>query len=244
MLHMITDVLWTLEDTIRLGGGMQMPARATIVRLSKGGQSGESKLVLHSPLAIDDETARGIARLGKVEWIVAPNCMHHLFLKGACERWPNARVLGAPGLERKLGEGVRFEALPSEGPLFDGEMAVRRIDGAPSLAEHVFFHPGSRTLVVSDLVFNVHAAPGFSLPLFLRIVSAWKKLAQSRVWRLLVKDRAAAAQSAEDVLRWDFDRLVMAHGDVVEANAREELATALTWMRHLPSPPLSARTTG
>ena len=101
----------------------------------------------------------------------------------------------------------------------------------PGLDEHVFFHPTSRTLVVADLVFNVHACPGLGMPLFLRLVGAWKKLAQSRVWRFATKDRAAAAASIDEVLAWDFDRLVMAHGDVIESGAREQLAEALHWLR-------------
>ncbi|WP_394848663.1 DUF4336 domain-containing protein [Pendulispora brunnea] len=234
MLRTITDDLWTLERDIRLSGGMRMPARATILRLTG------DELLVHSPLAMDDETARAISRLGKVTSIVAPNCMHHLFLRDAIARWPNARVFGPAGLERKS-KGILFDALPSEGPILDGTVAVRRIDGAPSLAEHVFFHPRSRTLVVSDLVFNVHASPGLSLQFFLRLVGVWKKLGQSRVWKFLIKDRAAAAQSARDLLLWDFDRLVMAHGDIVEAGAHAKLESALAWMGGSPVPPLLPR---
>ncbi len=100
----------------------------------------------------------------------------------------------------------------------------------PGLDEHVFFHPASRTLVVTDLVFNVHACPGF-MPLLLRLVGAWKRVAQSRVWRFATKDRAAAAASIAEVLAWDFDRLVMAHGEVIESGARAELGEALHWLR-------------
>ncbi|WP_394838140.1 DUF4336 domain-containing protein [Pendulispora rubella] len=234
MLRTITDDLWTLEGHIRLSGGMLMPARATFLRL------GGDELLVHSPLAIDDETAREVSRIGKVSSIVAPNCMHHLFLRDAMMRWPEARVFGPAGLERKS-KGLPFEVLPAEGPMLDGSVAVRRIDGAPSMTEHVFFHPRSRTLLVSDLVFNLHASPGLSLQFFLRLVGAWKKLAQSRVWKLLAKDRAAASQSVHDVLHWDFDRLVMAHGDIVETGAHAELESALAWMRASADAPLLPR---
>jgi len=235
MLRTITDDLWTLERDIRLSGGMRMPARATMLRLSKG-----DELLVHSPLAIDDETARAISRIGNVTCIVAPNCMHHLFLRDAVARWPKARLFGPPGLERKS-KGLAFDALPAEGPILDGSVSVRRIDGAPLIAEHVFLHPRSRTLLVSDLVFNVHTSPGVSLPFFLRLVGAWKKLGQSRVWKLLTKDRAAAAQSAQDLLLWDFDRLVMAHGDIVDAGAHAKMESALAWMCKSPAPPLLPR---
>ena len=130
---------------------MLLPSRATIVRLRDG------SLVLHSPLAIDDATAMRIDALGEVRFLLAPNCMHWMFLKAAKKRYPNARVFGAP-------------------------------------------------------------------------VGAHDKLAQSRVWRLLVRDRAAAARSVSNILRWDFERLVVAHGHFVSDDARERAYQALSWM--------------
>src|SRR5271170_8206523 len=99
MLHLIADDVWGHEQDLRLPGGLPLPCRATVIRLRDGG------LVLHSPLAIDDATARELAALGEVRALVAPNCVHWLFLKGAMERFPRARVFGAPGLERKVGAG-------------------------------------------------------------------------------------------------------------------------------------------
>ena len=224
MLHAIATDLWAIEAALRLPGGLRLPSRATILRVSG------DRLVVHSPLAIDDETARAIDALGEVSFIVAPSCFHHLYAARTASRWPKAEVLGAPSLAKKLA-GLPFDPLPSSSSLLGGELLVRRIDGVPGLDEHVFFHPTSRTLVVTDLVFNVHACPGFGMPIFLRLVGAWKKLAQSRMWRFATKDRAAAAASVADVLAWDFDRLVMAHGDVIESGAREGLAEALHWLR-------------
>ena len=57
------------------------------------------------------------------------------------------------------------------------------------------------------------------------------KLAQSRLWRSLTKDRAAAGRSVEKMLEWEFERVVLAHGDFVEGNdARERTRRALWWM--------------
>ena len=224
MLRAISTDLWAIEDVLRLPGGLRLPSRTTILRISG------DRLVVHSPLAIDDATARAIEALGEVSVIVAPSCLHHLQAASTAARWPTAKVLGAPSLGKKLA-GLPFDPLPSSSSLLGGELVVRRIDGVPRLDEHVFFHRASRTLVVTDLVFNVHECPGFGMPILLRLVGAWKKLAQSRIWRMSTKDRAAAASSLAEVLAWDFDRLVMAHGDVIESGAREPLAEALHWLR-------------
>lgn len=225
MLRSLTDDVWTFECDLRVAPGFYLPARSTIVRLSNG------KLVVHSPLgplAADDATAQSVEALGEVTALVAPNCLHWLSLKAAAARWPRARVFGTPGLERK-NVGTGFTALPSIGA-FEDELMVRRVEGMPNLFEHVFLHPRSRTLIVTDLVFNVHRCRGFAMPLALRCVGAWKRLAQSRALRFMTKDPVQAAHSVLDVLAWDFDRLVMAHGDVVESNARQKLAAALASM--------------
>ncbi|MBX3191494.1 MAG: DUF4336 domain-containing protein [Labilithrix sp.] len=223
MLGRITDDIWALEDDLKLPLGMLLPSRTTLVRLPK------NEIAVWSPLAIDDAHAEQIDALGDVSHIIAPSNVHYLFLAAAAKRWPKARLFGPPGLERKV-DGLSFDPLPRDGEMFGGEILVRRIEGVPYMVEHAFLHARSKSLLVTDLVFNVHACRGAGMPLFLRSVGAWKKTAQSRFWRFLTKDREAAKKSVVDVFAWDFDRLIMAHGDVLDADAREPLARALAWM--------------
>jgi hypothetical protein len=224
MLKTIGADIWAYGKEIKLGAGMSMPCRATILRLPDG------QLVVHSPLALDDATAKEIDGLGDVRYLIAPNCIHWMFLKAAKERYPKARVFGAPGLAKKLGS-FAFEHLPERGEI-DGVRGLRveRIQGVPNIEEHAFLHEASRSLIVTDLMFNIHQCRSFGMRCVLRIVGAWKKTSQSRIWRLMVKDRAAAARSASNVLSWDFERVVVAHGEVVEDDARERARQALTWM--------------
>jgi hypothetical protein len=133
-------------------------------------------------------------------------------------------------LAKKLGS-FEFEPLPESGRISGMEgIRIERIQGAPWIQEHVFLHEGSRSLVVGDLMFNIHECRSFWMRLVLRLGGTWKKVGQSLEWRRLVKDRAAAARSAADVLGWDFERVVVAHGDVIENDAREQARRALAWM--------------
>lgn len=224
MLRTIAPGIWEMTTNLSIGAGARLPCRATLVRLEDG------SLAIHSPLAVDDEDARSIAELGEVRWLVAPNRLHWMFVEAARTRWPGARVLGAPGLERKLGGRVRFEHLAADGTLpGTPEVRVLRIQGAPGMDEHVLFHEPSRSLLVADLMFNVQDAP-FLTRAVLRMMGTWRATAQSRVWRFAVKDRAAAAESASRLLSFDFQRLIVAHGEVVE-DARPATERALAWMR-------------
>ncbi len=60
----------------------------------------------------------------------------------------------------------------------------------------------------------------------------WKENGMKKeVWRSVTKDRAAAGRSVERMLEWDFDRVVLAHGDFIEGDdARERARDALWWM--------------
>lgn len=60
------------------------------------------------------------------------------------------------------------------------------------------------------------------------------RLAQSPAWRFMVKDRARARASAEQLLALPFETLVMAHGEIVREDARTRLAHALRWMLKAP----------
>jgi hypothetical protein len=231
MFRKIADDLWIHDADVPLPMGFSIPGRMTIVR------RGDGSLTVHSPLPIDPGTARAIDALGEVRALVAPNCLHHLFLKPAAERYPKARVFAAPGLEKKV-SGLDLAPLPASGPLdsLDDGLVVRRIDGAPTVTEHVLLHRASRSLVVTDLVFNLHRTASSGMRAVLWLGRAWKRPAQSLSWRFFVKDRAAATRSLADVLDWPFDRIIPAHGDVIERDARETLRRLTAWMSPNPTP--------
>ena len=46
----------------------------------------------------------------------------------------------------------------------------------------------------------------------------------------LIKDRAAARASLERILAWDFDRIIVAHGDVLESGGHEILRRGYAWL--------------
>jgi hypothetical protein len=219
------DQLPTYELGQVLPGGFHMPTRMTVLPLEGG------DVALISPIRLDAETAAAIEASGPVRYLVAPNLLHHLYLGAASERWPNARVL-APAALRAKRPDLRIDAALEDGLPSDLSRSVRtvKIDGAPSLDEFVFFHEPSRTLVVTELAFNITKPRGLMAHVVLFLVGCHGRLAQSRAWRMFVKDRAAAARSARAVLSLGFETLVVAHGEIVENNARERLEGALAWM--------------
>jgi glyoxylase-like metal-dependent hydrolase (beta-lactamase superfamily II) len=85
------------------------------------------------------------------------------------------------------------------------------------LHEVVLFHRPSRTLVLTDLCFNIHRSSSRVARVFFRANGMWQRFGPSRAIRhLAVSDRSALWRSLEDILRWDFERIVPGHGDVIE----------------------------
>ncbi len=206
---------------------MRMPLCATLVRLADGG------LWVHSPTPLGPELATAVEALGPVRDLIAPNRFHHLSIGAWSQRFPAARIWGAPGLAEKrrdlsltgvLGDGAA--------PPWSGEIAALALAGAPSMNEVVFFHGASRTLVCTDLLFNVRKPASAMTGFVLSLMGTKGRFAMSRLWRRYARDRAALKASVERMLSWDFARVIPAHGEVYESDgdARAETRAALAWV--------------
>ena len=230
MLTRVAEDLWYDEFDLFMPGGVHFRGRMTVARLRDG------SLWVHSPIPIDEALASELAALGQVGHVVAPNKLHHLHLPGCIERYPEAQRYAAPGLAIKRKDLSFHHTLGDTAPeAWRGELDQRLIPGNGWINEVVFLHKASRTLIVTDLVFNIRDCQGWLTPYVLRMAGAWQKLAQSRLWRVTTRDRKAAAGAVIDILAMDFDRLLMAHGQPVEDGARGALTEALRWMlKHQP----------
>jgi len=223
MLEPIAENLWALDYRTHTLG-MPTRLRMTVVRLARGG------LWLHSAVPLTDADQRELEALGPVQFIVAPNKFHHLHASAAKQRFPQARLLVAPGLQ------VKRPQLPVDGVLGNVPEAGYAVDlqqkvlaGAPGFNEVVFFHPASRTLIVTDVVINVSSPPWpWRVPLWL-VFGALGQPLQSRVYKVLTRDRAAFRAAVTHVLAWDFDRIVMSHGTVISSGGKDLLRRVTAW---------------
>lgn len=221
VLQDIAEDLWVAGSEMRVSGFL-LEIRMTVIRKPEGG------LILHSPIEISDALADELDAIGPVADILAPSRMHHTFVFGAERRWPDATLWGAPGLPDKrtdlLFDAILGDDTPAE---LGGAIETRLFAGCPLASEVVCFHPRSRTLIVTDLVFNIQRSDSALSQAYLRASGAWQTLAQTPLMRAVIRDRAAARHSLEGMFAWDFDRLIMSHGEIVERDAKRELARAL-----------------
>ena len=100
-----------------------------------------------------------------------------------------------------------------------------KVAGMPSINEHAFYHPESKTLVIADLLFNLPDSVGAFTLGFLGLISGIQKHpGNSRMFRLAIKDRNAFEQSLQQILALDFQQIIVAHGEPITTDAKETLA--------------------
>ncbi|MFN8601531.1 MAG: DUF4336 domain-containing protein [Candidatus Binatia bacterium] len=225
MLRRLADDVWVTERPQRFFG-LPVGARMTVIRLSGG------RLLLHSPLPLDAALRAELDALGRVAYAVAPNRLHHLYAGDVARAYPDARLWVAPGLPEKRPDLVHAGVLGDEAPNeWRGELEQAFFRGRPYENEVAFFHPATRTLIVCDLAFNFGPRDAWPTRVLMSLLRSYGKLGPSKLDPLLIRDRAAARASLERILAWDFDRVIVAHGDVQESGGYALMRDGYAWLR-------------
>ena len=226
--------LWIVDQPDFNTGIAKIGTRMTVIKLASGG------LFLHSPTKLDDETKRSLDALGEVRAVVAPSRAHHLFVGDYIKTWPTANLYGPPGLvgdiedfRARIGarRDLKLDAVLGDQPQSEwaDEIDQHLFKGATGLNEVVFFHRPSRTTIFTDLVFNV-PADFIDARIFYTIVGGRGHFGPHRLIRLAIRDHKAARESVAKILEWDFDRVIVTHGDVLESGGKAKFAEAFSYL--------------
>lgn len=223
MLDVLTDGVWTASRPLRFFG-LEVGARMTVVRLASGG------LFVHSPVPLEPALREAVDALGPVEAIVAPNLFHHLHAGAWASAYPKASISACPGLEKKRAD-VSWSRVLDDTPADEWKQDLDQVffGAFPMGNEVVFFHRKTKTMISSDVVFNLAKHPSA----FTRMVGffiASKDPGPTLLERLMIKDREAAREQIGRMVAWQAERLVLAHGDVVTANGSAALEKGYAWL--------------
>ena len=229
MLEQLGPEIWTAEGPqVVAFVGFHYPTRMVVIRLPDSG------LMIWSPIALSGRLRAAVDAVGPVRHILAPNSLHHLFLAEWKTAYPDARLHAAPGLRSKRRD-IDFDADlgPTPDAAWSGTVDQVVMGGNLITSEVVFFHRPSRTAVFADLLQQL--APGW--------FSGWRAVVARldhmvgphpsvpRKFRLAFTDRNAARAAVRQVLDWPVERVVMAHGPLVEHDGLTCLRRAFAWLR-------------
>ncbi|GGA93948.1 DUF4336 domain-containing protein [Allosediminivita pacifica] len=207
--------------------------RMVVIRLPGGG------LWLWSPVEAAPGLVAEVSALGEVAYIVSPNAIHYAHIPAWAALFPAARVWASPGVrERAASQGIEVDFTDDLGdaapPDWAGAIDQVVFRGSQLIEEVVFFHRGSRTLVLADLIENF-APERVRSPLFRRLLRVSGALApRGRLpldLRLSYLGRHARAPRALAVMKaWAPEHIVVAHGDCFESGGVAELERAFAWV--------------
>lgn len=222
MLRQLDSNLWVLDKPFRIMG-LDIGGRMTVVKLPSGG------LWVHSPVRTTPAERAALDRLGPVRHIVAPNLVHHLFVPELKSCYPEAQLHIAPGLEKK-NPRLQSGLFLGDNPPAAWSQTLQQIfvPGMPGLNETVFLC--GRTLIATDLAFNIKSSTRLGTRMFLWLDQALGGVRATRIIRAYIKERAQVHAAMKRILAWDFDRLIVAHGEVLDQGAQAALRDAYRFL--------------
>ena len=197
--------------------GVEVGARMTVLELEGG-------LLLHSPVPIDPAL---LERLGTPRWVLAPNKLHHLFTKPWVER--GLEAWAAPGLPEKRRD-ISFAGVAEAGPTpFGDEVAWLPVRSFSFSNEVALLHRPSGTLVLADLVFHFSQSAPWLTRAAMTCAGGYPGCQATVLERALMK-RDLARTEIGAIADWPFDRIIMAHGDVIDSGGKQAFRNAYRWL--------------
>ncbi|MFT6143888.1 MAG: hypothetical protein ACJAZO_001415 [Myxococcota bacterium] len=197
--------------------GLEVGTRMTVIRT-------RGDLLLYSPIS---GLPNMLPLLGTPRWVLAPSRMHHLYVG----EWMDRGLEGwaAPGLPEKRPDVTFDHVIREQCAPFGDDVLLIPLRCFSLTNEVVMLHRPSRTLVVTDLVFHFTTdAPGLTRAA-MACSLAYPGCRASMLERVAMK-RDIARQEIAALLELDFNRLVMAHGAVIESGGKEALRSAYGWL--------------
>jgi hypothetical protein len=223
MLREVDRDIWVAEQPFRYFG-LSIGTKMTVVRLAN------QELAVISPIQASDTAIRQLDELGKVGHIIAPNLYHHLFAPSFKAIYPEATFWAVPGLKAKKPELLIDKTIESEsGHLWKGlEFTFLRglktigPKGFDPLNECVFFHAASHTLILTDTAFHFDESSSVVTQLLTRVAGGYKSLSPTLLEQIATTEKEDVKASVTQILNWDFDRVIVAHGSIVEQNGKKK----------------------
>jgi hypothetical protein len=215
----LAENLWLLAYPLKMLGA-DLRRNVTVVRLRSG------KLLIHStaPFAADEVAA--IRALGEPGWLLDGILRHDTFAREGRAAFPETPYLAPEGFSEVV--GFPTEPIIPPPAEWDGELLALEIQGAPDARDTALLHTPSRTLILTELVFNFGDHEPLWTELLLRVaIGGQHHPGMARPFKAGIKDPEAFKASVATILSWDFDRVIVGHGDVIETDGKAKLRAAI-----------------
>ena len=159
--------------------------------------------------------------------IIAPNLFHNAGIKKAKEHFNKAKLWGVRGSSQKE-SSIKWDAtLIKDVWPYSEDLVPVFIAGMEKVNEVVFYHPLSKSLIVTDLCFNLTKASGFGAWFILSLFGTYKKFGVSKFFIRAIRDRGSFETSMNAVMALDFENIIVSHGENLIGHGKAALRQAL-----------------
>ncbi len=223
-LHQFAEGIWTCDSEMKMFG-IEVGTRMTIIDID-----GRGNLFVHSPIRLNQNIKEELQKIGEVKYVVAPNKWHHLFIQNFKNEYPNAQFYCAPGLEVKKSDFL-FNAVIKPGQNFPWNKRLQHliIDGCPEFNEVVFFDAQTKSLLVTDLALHICESDSWLTRFAFSLMGSYKKFGWSKFEKLLfIRNKKEFHSSIEQVLKFDFEQVLLTHGTPVTSGGKDYLRAAFS----------------
>jgi hypothetical protein len=203
--------LWSVEGTMP-GGSLR---RMTVARLRDG------RLVVHNAIALDRERMAELDAFGEVAAILVPNGWHRQDARIWKDRYPKAKVYCPTKTTRKVAQVVAVDGSYETAPQ-DDTVEITHLRGVREAEGFVRVQaPAGNTVIFNDVILNMPKTGG---PIGFMIAPTGRPSIPRMMRWMTVKDRRAlGAHLSELAGDTSLERIVVGHGNTIEAAAGETL---------------------
>lgn len=192
--------LWRVEGDLPGNNGTRV---MTIVKTKSSG------LVVHNPIALEEDVMKEIDAFGDVTTIIVPSGYHRLDSKNFKQRYPKAKIVAPEGARKKVEQVVKVDGA-YDGQIDDG-VTLTHLEGLKN-AEGIMEvdSDGKKTVVFNDCVNNLPKLGG----LFGFLLSPTGMPAVPRITRwFMAKDMKAFRANLERIAETkNLARIIVSHG--------------------------------
>jgi hypothetical protein len=216
-LQELEDGILTVVGQIRMPLG-HLPRRMTVVRLR------DRRLVIWSAIALDEASMSQLEAYGTPAIMIVPNDHHRYDARAWKQRYPQLQVVAPAGASEKVAKKVAVDTIAPD--FGDPNVRMDTIDGTRAREAALIVRTAKgTTLILNDIVGNIHNASGMS-GWMLRVTGFAGETPQvPKVVKFAMIEDAEALRS--QLLKFaEIDsliRIIVSHGDPIETNPRYQL---------------------
>ncbi|CAH0533585.1 hypothetical protein VST7929_01455 [Vibrio stylophorae] len=227
-MNQLSDHVWVFNGKPVTFMTLPFTTRMTIVKLS------DTTLWVHSPIKLTAELKAQVNAIGKVQYLIAPNHLHHLFLKEWQATYPEAKTYGTQEVIKKRADLSFTASLTSDKTYpWSEEIDSLLFTGSPLMQESVFFHRASKSLILTDLIENFPPSDFTRIQrMFAKVTGILAPNGQTPIdWRMsFLFHKKEARKHYLQMASWQPQRIILAHGEIIHRDAVAFLERSFRWL--------------